>query len=161
MRADARRNYERVVAAARDTLRESGREASLEEIARRAGVGIGTLYRRFPTRLDLLEAVYREDVDTLRVATDELVGSVSEWNAVVGWVDGFGGPHLHAAADGRHEVVASPQAVDGRLDLLRWVQRFDRVRLFIVQRVSLPFGELVIILVLDERRGDCHVDAIA
>ncbi len=89
MRADARRNYERVVAAARDTLRESGREASLEEIARRAGVGIGTLYRRFPTRLDLLEAVYREDVDTLRVATDELVGSVSEWDAVVGWVDGF------------------------------------------------------------------------
>ena len=84
MRADARRNYERVVAAARDTLRESGREASLEEIARRAGVGIGTLYRRFPTRLDLLEAVYREDVDTLRVATDELVGSASEWDAVVG-----------------------------------------------------------------------------
>ncbi len=89
LRADARRNYELIVTAARDTLRELGGDASLEEIARRAGVGIGTLYRRFPTRLDLLEAVYREDVDALRLRTDELVKSVSEWDAVVGWVDSF------------------------------------------------------------------------
>lgn len=57
MRADARRNYDRIVAAADDVFMESGTNASLEEVARRAGVGIGTLYRHFPTREDLLETV--------------------------------------------------------------------------------------------------------
>lgn len=89
LRADARRNYERIVVAARETLLEQGAEASLEEIARRAGVGIGTLYRRFPTRLALLEAVYREDVDRLREATDVLLETGPPWTAVEGWVDGF------------------------------------------------------------------------
>jgi AcrR family transcriptional regulator len=82
LRADARRNYEQIVAAAREVLREDGASASLEEIARRAGVGIGTLYRRFPTRLALLEAVYREDVDSLREQTDRLVTEVEPWPAV-------------------------------------------------------------------------------
>ncbi|MGH3510320.1 MAG: TetR/AcrR family transcriptional regulator [Nocardioidaceae bacterium] len=89
LRADARRNYDRIVAAARETLHEHGADASLEEIARRAGVGIGTLYRRFPTRLALLEAVYREDVDRLRAATDTLLETRTAWDAVEGWVDGF------------------------------------------------------------------------
>ncbi|MGI8577400.1 MAG: TetR/AcrR family transcriptional regulator [Nocardioidaceae bacterium] len=89
LRADARRNYERIVATAREALQELGGDASLEEIARRAGVGIGTLYRRFPTRLTLLEAVYREEVDTLRKRTNELVETASAWDAVRGWVDAF------------------------------------------------------------------------
>jgi AcrR family transcriptional regulator len=89
LRADARRNYDQIVNAARQTLLEQGSAASLEEIARRAGVGIGTLYRRFPNRLDLLEAVYREDVDTLRVQTDELLASLEPWPAVEGWVNAF------------------------------------------------------------------------
>ncbi|MGH8866962.1 MAG: TetR/AcrR family transcriptional regulator [Actinomycetes bacterium] len=89
LRSDARRNYERIVAAARETLRELGADASLEEIARRAGVGIGTLYRRFPSRLALLEAVYREDVDTLRQRSQDVVETASEWDAVAAWVDIF------------------------------------------------------------------------
>lgn len=89
LRADARRNYEQIVAAARETLREQGAAASLDEIARRAGVGIGTLYRRFPTRLALLEAVYREDVDSLRQRTDELVATAGPWEAVESWVHAF------------------------------------------------------------------------
>ncbi len=89
LRADARRNYEQIVAAARETLREQGTAASLEEIARRAGVGIGTLYRRFPSRLALLEAVYREDVDGLRQRTDDLLASAGPWEAVEGWVNAF------------------------------------------------------------------------
>ena len=64
-RADARRNYDRLVEAARETFREHEADSSLEQIARRAGVGIGTLYRHFPTRLALLEAVYRDEVDDL------------------------------------------------------------------------------------------------
>lgn len=89
MRADARRNYESIVAAARETLLEHGKDTSLEEIARRAGVGIGTLYRRFPTRLALLEAVYREDVDTLQRSIQELVDTVPPWEAVEGWASRF------------------------------------------------------------------------
>lgn len=83
MRADARRNYERLLDAARSALREQGSEASLEEIARRAGVGIGTLYRHFPTRLDLLEAVYRADVDGLEESTRTLLAEErSAWAAL-------------------------------------------------------------------------------
>ncbi|WP_035691051.1 TetR/AcrR family transcriptional regulator [Azospirillum halopraeferens] len=58
LRADARRNRERILAAAEDVFLERGANAALEEVAKRAGVGIGTLYRRFPTREDLLAATY-------------------------------------------------------------------------------------------------------
>lgn len=64
-RADARRNYDKVIAAAREAFAESGASTSLEEIARRAGVGIGTLYRNFSSRQALLEAVYLEEVEQL------------------------------------------------------------------------------------------------
>jgi AcrR family transcriptional regulator len=65
MRADARRNRERLLDAARDAFSAHGSEASLDDIARRAGVGPGTLYRHFPTREALLAEVYRGDVDAL------------------------------------------------------------------------------------------------
>ncbi|GAB3071628.1 TetR/AcrR family transcriptional regulator [Pedococcus soli] len=86
MRADAQRNLERLLLAAREVLRESGADASLEEIARRAGVGIGTLYRRFPTRLSLLEAVYREDVDALGDRAELLIEGEEPWPALEKWV---------------------------------------------------------------------------
>lgn len=60
MRADAQRNYDRLLATARDAFHEHGGAASLDDIAKRAGVGPGTLYRHFPTREALQEAVYRE-----------------------------------------------------------------------------------------------------
>ncbi|WP_395103683.1 TetR/AcrR family transcriptional regulator [Actinomadura sp. SCN-SB] len=71
MRADARRNHERLVAEARAAFAEHGTEASLEDIARRAGVGIGTLYRHFPSRDALLEALLRERFDTLAAQARE------------------------------------------------------------------------------------------
>ena len=64
-RADARRNYEKVLSAAREAFLEGGEATSLEEIARRAGVGIGTLYRHFPNRQALLEALYADEVEEL------------------------------------------------------------------------------------------------
>lgn len=85
MRADARRNYDRLVVAARAVFREHGTEATFEEIARRAGVGIGTLYRHFPTRLSLAETVYRADVDELSVAAKEAVGELPAWDALTTW----------------------------------------------------------------------------
>jgi len=73
MRADAKRNYDKVVAAAKETFAETGASASLEAIARRAGVGIGTLYRHFPTRQALLEAVYVGEVQQLCSTAQELL----------------------------------------------------------------------------------------
>src|SRR3978361_1356783 len=64
-RAAARRNYERVLAAAREAFAEGGESTALEEIARRAGVGIGTLYRHFPNRQALLEALYVGEVEDI------------------------------------------------------------------------------------------------
>jgi len=84
-RADARRNYEKLVAVARDTFATEGVSASLEEIARVAGVGIGTLYRHFPTRQDLFQAVYADDVDAVCRVGDE-VAELAPWDALATWL---------------------------------------------------------------------------
>jgi len=87
MRADARRNYQRLLAAAGAAFTERGADdVSLEEIARRAEVGIGTLYRHFPTRQALLEAVYRDQVDALEVLVAELLQSDSPGDALAEWL---------------------------------------------------------------------------
>ena len=89
-RADAARNYDRLLVAARDAFTAKGAQASLEDIARRAGVGIGTLYRHFPTRQALLEAVYYEEVEAVcRAAAD--LGDLEPWDALVAWLRGFAG----------------------------------------------------------------------
>src|SRR5215470_7350041 len=86
-RADARRNYDRLVAAAAAAFAQHGADnVSLEEIARRAGVGIGTLYRHFPARQALLEAVYKEQVEALRARADELLASGSPGEAFAAWL---------------------------------------------------------------------------
>ena len=87
-RADARRNYDKLIAAGREAFTEDGRSASLEDIARRAGVGIGTLYRHFPTRQDLLEAVYVEEVDALCQSAVDLANE-PPWEALVAWLHRF------------------------------------------------------------------------
>ena len=87
-RADARRNYQKVLTAARDAFADGGASTSLEEIARRAQVGIGTLYRHFPTRQALLEAVYIDEVTELcRSAAD--LADLPPWEALVGWLHRF------------------------------------------------------------------------
>ena len=89
-RADALRNYEKLIAAARDAFADAGSATSLEEIARRAGVGIGTLYRHFPTRQDLLEAVYVEEVERLCRSADDLA-DLPPWEALIAWLHRFVG----------------------------------------------------------------------
>jgi AcrR family transcriptional regulator len=87
-RKDAARNYDALLAAAREAFAEHGAEASLEDIARRAGVGIGTLYRNFPTRRQLFESVYADEVNTLcRVAED--VAGLEPWEALSSWLRRF------------------------------------------------------------------------
>jgi AcrR family transcriptional regulator len=87
MRSDARRNYERVLTAASAAFAERGADdVSLEEIARRAGVGIGTLYRHFPTRPALLEAVYRDQAEALGALAGKLLVAESPGAALAAWV---------------------------------------------------------------------------
>jgi len=74
-RADARRNYEKVLAAAREAFAEGGESTALEEIARRAGVGIGTLYRHFPSRQALIETLYVDEVEEMCRSAAELDGA--------------------------------------------------------------------------------------
>ncbi|WP_348786464.1 helix-turn-helix domain-containing protein [Leifsonia sp. NPDC080035] len=88
LRADARRNHERIVEAATAVFAEAGASASLEEVARRAGVGSATLYRRFPTRGALFEAVYSGQVDQL-LAPGAGEGAGSPGEALDAWLRRF------------------------------------------------------------------------
>ncbi len=87
-RADARRNFDALLAAAREAFATQGPGAPLEDIARRAGVGIGTLYRNFPTRDALVEAVYIDEVAAVVRAAEE-AGSLEPWEAVEAWLRRF------------------------------------------------------------------------
>ena len=87
-RADARRNYEKVLAAAREAFAEGGESTALEEIARRAGVGIGTLYRHFPNRQALLEALYLDEVEEVCRSAAQFEGA-DPWEALNGWFERF------------------------------------------------------------------------
>ena len=86
LRADARRNRDLILAAARAAFRERGADASLEEIARSAGVGIGTLYRHFPTRNDLLDEMFRDSVDAMCTLSEELTESEPPEAAFIDWL---------------------------------------------------------------------------
>jgi AcrR family transcriptional regulator len=87
-RVDARRNFDALLEAARDAFGEQGNAASLEDIARRADVGIGTLYRHFATRQDLLEAVYIDEVEEMSRAAADLT-DLEPWDALVTWLHQF------------------------------------------------------------------------
>ena len=89
-RADARRNFDALLGAAREVFADQGTDASLEDVARRAGVGIGTLYRNFPTRQDLFESVYIVEVEELCAAATALAER-DPWEALVAWVHRFVG----------------------------------------------------------------------
>jgi AcrR family transcriptional regulator len=86
LRADARQNYERLIEAAADSIRELGPNVSLEEVAKRARVGIGTLYRHFPNRQALLEAVYRDQVNGHCALGRELLATKPPAEALPSWL---------------------------------------------------------------------------
>jgi AcrR family transcriptional regulator len=128
MRADARRNNERLIAAAREVFAKYGGDASMEAIAKEAGVGVGTLYRHFPKRIDIVEAVYRGDVDGLVQAAETAVAELEPWPALVAWLDAFVRyaqgkrtflNELHEAFDKNPQLrVASRERVNKALDLV-------------------------------------------
>jgi len=90
MRADARRNYERLLEVAAEAFAEHGEGASLDDIAKRAGVGSGTLYRHFPTRQALLEAAYVDRVEAIAARADEIAARLPPGDALVEWLNELG-----------------------------------------------------------------------
>jgi AcrR family transcriptional regulator len=86
MRADARRNYERLLRVAAEAFAEHGENASLDDIAKRAGVGSGTLYRHFPTRQDLLQAAYVDRIEAMAARADEFAAHLPPGEALIEWL---------------------------------------------------------------------------
>jgi len=121
LRADARRNRDALVAVARTVFAEEGTDASLRDVARRAGVGIGTLYRHFPTREALLEAVVRDGFDVLRDLADAMLAEPSPRQALATWMwrfsansgacRGLSGSVLTGLHDQDSELHASSEAM--------------------------------------------------
>ena len=86
-RKDAERNREKLVEAGREVFAEQGPDASLEEVARRAGVGIGTLYRHFPTREALVEVIFEEHVGQVHAAAEAAAEAEDAWAGIVGFLE--------------------------------------------------------------------------
>lgn len=86
VRADARRNEDAVLEAAKDVFKTSGVDAPVREIAAKAGVGVGTLYRRFPKRSDLVAAVFRREVDACAAEATALAAAHPPGEALVRWL---------------------------------------------------------------------------
>jgi AcrR family transcriptional regulator len=121
LRADAQHNHDLLLELAAEAFAREGTQTSLKAIARAAGVGIGTLYRRFPTRAALVEAVYRNEVARLCDAAPELAGTLPPAEALRAWMERF--VDFMAAKDGMGETLrAVLVSDDDRLatrDLLR------------------------------------------
>ena len=127
-RADAQRNRARILEVAKRAFTRSGANTSLDDIAKGAGVGAGTLYRHFPTRDALLEAVYRAEVEKLAAAEGELSGKLPPVEALRAWmllfVDYIAtkqiiAPALNTLVGGPSKVFESARAqVQGAIDAL-------------------------------------------
>ncbi|MFJ9022082.1 TetR/AcrR family transcriptional regulator [Streptomyces sp. NPDC102259] len=142
-RKDAARNYDALLAAAREAFAEHGSEASLEDVARRAGVGIGTLYRNFPTRRALFESVYADEVNALCRSAVELA-ALEPWEALTAWLDRFAGymvtkRAVREALEDESEIFQacrdSMYAAGGPL--------FERTQRAGLARADMDFGDLV------------------
>jgi AcrR family transcriptional regulator len=115
-RADAERNRDRILDVAKDAFTEFGAEASLDDIAKQAGVGAGTLYRHFPTREALIEAVYRSEMAKLAGAARSLADTLPPLEALRAWlmlfVDGIAtkkviAPVLNTLVGGASQIFES------------------------------------------------------
>ena len=108
-RADARSNRDRVVAAAREAFASAGLEVPMREVARRAGVGVATLYRHFPTRTELVATVLAERVDDCGVQVRRALDDPDPWRALSGVVREFAERQIHDRA--LNEALLGPGEV--------------------------------------------------
>ena len=125
MRRDAERNRRRILEAARDAFAEDGLCVTLDEIARRAGVGVGTVYRRFPDKEQLIDALFEDQIAEFVSLADECLCDVDPWDGLVRFLERA--CHTHACDRGLKEVVLS--GVHGR-------ERVARGRALMYPRVA-------------------------
>jgi AcrR family transcriptional regulator len=127
LRRDAQRNREAIMTAAREVFGEQGLDAPLEQIARRAGVGIGTLYRRFPTRIKLLDAILTSAVQAHIDAADEALAMTDPWEGFVHYLVRTG--ELQAADRGINDMMSMrmPQAATAERLKVRMYEQLVRV----------------------------------
>ncbi|BBF99639.1 TetR family transcriptional regulator [Pseudonocardia autotrophica] len=141
MRADARRNREQLVTAARQVFLEQGVDAPLDEIARRAGVGIATLYRRFPDRQALIQQVMQDNLERSRAALERAAEEHSDaWSALVAYLHDVVdeqitllvpvlAPNIHEELRRRGDVWSRREEVIGRFEqLVQAAKREGRLR---------------------------------
>jgi AcrR family transcriptional regulator len=146
-RADAVRNRERVLEAAKAVFSAGGSDVSLEAVARRAGVGIGTLYRHFPTREALFEAVYRREVDQLSELAERLKSDPLPVDALRRW--------LHANV----ELVATKKGMLAALALA--VQASSELYAYSLERLTKAIAALLARAVAaGEIRGDIGAEDV-
>ena len=117
LRRDAQRNRDRIVEAARAAFARDGIDVSVEEIARRAGVGMGTLYRRFPTKRDLIDAVLEDAFSEICRAAEDALELEDGWLGFTTFLDRVF--ELHVRNRGIKDVIASGQHDRRRLEALR------------------------------------------
>jgi AcrR family transcriptional regulator len=87
LRRDAERNRQRILAAAAEVFNERGLEVSLDEIARHAGVGVGTVYRRFSTKEELVEALFMDRLDAVAAIADQALAALDPWSGLVSFME--------------------------------------------------------------------------
>jgi AcrR family transcriptional regulator len=121
LRADARRNLERVLDAAAEVFAASGPDVSIDEIARRAGVGHGTVFRRFPTKDDLMYAVVERHVTQLRAIAEEALAAGDPGESFFDFVRAVA--ELNMATPGLHKCVVHCGAKPGAAELERLNER--------------------------------------
>lgn len=116
-RSDARRNHERIVAAAREVFAEGGVDATVEEITHRAGVGMGTLYRHFPTKAELVDAVLEDAFAQLVASAEAAVADADPWTAFARFLEHA--LELNAANRGLKDLVENPEQGRRRAEAMR------------------------------------------
>jgi AcrR family transcriptional regulator len=156
-RSDAARNAARLLDAARELVEESGPEVALDEVARLAGVGNATLYRHFPTRGDLLVAVYAEEVTALCDRGSALLGEPSPLDGLFAWLDAFA---VHISTKRALALAATRQPSAERTELFdRWhssIRSITGELLARAQRAGTVTGDVTAADVLALTSGAAH-----
>lgn len=129
LRADAKRNRERLLSAATDLFASEGPDAALEAIAARAGVGVGTLYRHFPNREALMVATYQHEVDALCAAAEELLATQPADEALRAWVERFAA--YAATKRGMGDALLSALGSDAEMYAATRERLLDALRLLL------------------------------